>query len=100
MTNRQDVDTKTIDEENFTEYVAYNQYGGIEKRVDRSWLEDMLKRFIKYRVPQLGCWELREGDDGAIDVRISPRCDIDAGQRHNNDNNWRTWNYTFVPYVP
>lgn len=80
----------------FVNYVAYNQYGGVDKSIPRSVLESWLLMYENnpYHLV-LGIWELRrsEIDPEAIEVRLAPQFEIDQ-----KDNNWRSWNYTFYPY--
>lgn len=81
---------------NFVNYVTYNQYGGIEKSVPRQVLERWLVEFETGNKLALDVWELRRSEYGhpdAIEVRLSPRFEIDQ-----RDTNWRSWQYTFYPY--
>lgn len=80
---------------NFVNYVTYNQLGGIDKSVPRHVMERWLFEFETNNRPALDVWELRRSEiyDGAIEVRLSPRYEIDQ-----RDTNWRSWQYTFYPY--
>lgn len=80
----------------FQHYVAFNEYGGVAKRVPRLQMEFWLREFEKNRIPALGCWEFSRPPDDLeselIYVRLAPHCELD-----NVDNNWRSWLYTFIP---
>lgn len=80
----------------FVNYVTYNQYGGVDRSVPKDRLETWLINFEQGGHLALGIWELRRSEthSDAIDVRLAPPYEIDG-----KDNNWRTWNYTFYPYV-
>lgn len=86
-------DTKPGFAENFKEYVAFNEKGGIEKRVPRDMMEAWLKLHESSGRLVLGCWEFRRGDEpDEIQVRLSPQCELDG-----KDNLWRKY-LSFVPY--
>lgn len=83
-------DTENVRTENFTHYVAYNRYGGVERRIEK----DVLRKMIN---DQDGFWQLRYSPflpQGSIDVRINP--DYDLGKK---DSNWSSWDFTFVPEI-
>lgn len=79
----------------FTEYVAYNQYGGTDRRLPRELLESWLASFELDGTLALGVWELRRAEcQECIDVRLSPKFEIDG-----RDTNWSSWNYSFEPLI-
>lgn len=95
--DRQETDTETSTPENFTHYVHYNQYGEVEKRIERERLETILKNqeerggwFLMNAV-----WTLRrEGEE--IHAKLNPSYDLGHLP---TDKLWHSWTYTFVPEV-
>lgn len=104
MIKRQDSDTQSSPTENFTHYVAYNEYGGVEKRIPREDMENWLHDWEAYGHRALSIWEFarmnemginwkdKAGAAVAICVRLSPVFELDG-----RDNQWQSWKYTFVP---
>jgi len=94
--DRQETDTKTSTTENFTHYVHYNQYGGVEKRIERELLETILNQERRdgwFLINTI--WSLRrEGEE--IHAKLNPSSDLGSIP---TDNLWHSWNYTFVPEV-
>ena len=91
----------SINEDNFTEYVAYNQYGGIDRRIDREFLEKLVERHVVTGLPVFGVWQIRRDVDVHdivyFKVRVWP--DYDIGKKVIEDE-WHSWLFTFVPYIP
>jgi len=79
----------------FTEYVAYNEYGGVVMTFPRFQLESWLLDFNSNGRLARGCWEFMKMDEAGVKVicaRLSPGKTLDG-----KDNNWKSWQYTFVP---
>lgn len=92
----QETDTKNDTTEKFTHYVHYNEYGGVEKRIERGRLETILEDQERkpgwYLINTI--WTLRrEGVE--IHAKLNPGKDLGSL----GDDLWHSWNYTFIPEI-
>lgn len=78
---------------NIVMMVAYHANGGVVMEIEEFVLQGMLERYVNEGLLALDCWELRVNpwNKNDIDARLSPSRRFDG-----KDNNWRTWEYTFM----
>lgn len=90
----------TIHEDNFTEFVSYNEYGGVERKIGRDYLVSVVEQHLKDRRPVWGVWQMRWDpyEANKINVRVLPENDI--GKMNWDNATWDSWLFDFVPYIP
>lgn len=81
------INTENADPENFTHYVAYNAYGGVDRRISKEDLEVAMRNSI---------WEFNvNSENSGIDVRLKSQYELGR----NPDSAWHSWYFTLVPEI-